>query len=227
MNLIWTALAKGHRFSALQYSRKTSPSEYVESREFVRIIDTIIPYGDNLLRSFHIEEYTKVILMSVLRERALQFDPLNTYEKSILQFPDPGVSNTDAPMDIKHEVDRNAFRDLGNGILETMCTVIPGPKLFTTEFGTQNFTMTNGLSSRIEVYPGFNLRLSGTLPGATFSFGVTYIATPRVVYTRIINLPDDNIQWVDGELRDIWNTDVDWVNRIAALALNAAEGSIR
>jgi len=225
INLTWTVLTKGKIWTIPEYGRRSEPFFYERNREMEPILDLFIPFRDNLLQSFYSEEMLDLLLSSDLRTRTLEFDPVNTYERSTMQFPEPGF-DTDSPVTIVPLVGPTAFTDFGDGILRLICNVVVATPSITTRFGTQNFTMTNNLSSIITLTPGFDIRFQGALPGGDFSFFVEFTADPRVDWEALL-IQADNGNWnfEDPELREMYKEDAFWNNRLAALLLNAVENS--
>jgi hypothetical protein len=222
LNVIWSILAKGNQPSG-EFSRRAPSGIYKQTETYTPVIDSLVPFGDNLLRSFRIEQLVQLVLSSDLRDRALELDPVNTYEKCALTFPAPSSTATPTEMDIlffEEAVEQT------EGFLNVHCTVNPTFMTLTTEFGVETFSHTNNLSSLIDVAPGKTIRLQGTLPVSPFSFVITYIAETKTDWPAVIaTLESQSYQFTDVTLRRIFSEDINWVNRVSAIVLLAAENS--
>jgi hypothetical protein len=228
INKIWAALSKGALQRQLYQWRRSSTQKYIEGSEQEQVIDVLVPFGDILLRSFSIDELIKLLLVSDLRQQALDFDPINTYEKSTMERPEPGSTHDSDDIDVFFMTDPDAFLVQGQGDLIVECVVDPTVGTFTTDFGVEDFTVTNNLSSIITIAEGFSLRLQGAQPVSQYSFKIRYVADPRIDWEHLIwSLSQLNIKWTSEELRETWETDFNWINRVSAVVLNAARGSIR
>jgi hypothetical protein len=201
-------------------------SIYEATAEYTPVIDLLVPFGDNLFRSFRIEQLTQLLLRSDLRDRALESDPINTYEKAVIDFPGPAQFATDAPMDIVFINNPAIIRQAEEGTTTVNCEVDPVAKTLTTEFGVQSFTHADNLTSSIPIIPGRDIRLQGPLPALTFTFILSYVNPVGTDWPRLVQRVDSgNYQFQDAELRRIFQEDINWVNRVSAIVLLAVENS--
>jgi len=230
LNKIWSILAKGTILTPSTYNRKVDQDAYLQNVDVLGVLNILIPYGDILYRSFHIEDCTHLLLISDIREQALTFDPINTYEKSTLIYPTPGeFVDTLSSGRVEFFTDPGAQQALGEGDIQIKCDVDPVAFTLTTKDGVFDYILSNNQSSEIELRTGLKIRLYGTLPVGDFSFTVSYIDKPFIEWGTILsNLETlDDLGWQDESLKEIWDTDVNWVNRIAAVALNTIQESAR
>jgi hypothetical protein len=225
LNKTWAIITRGKTWTVPRYGRRTGDNIYKENPDMVPILDLFVPYRDNLLQSHYTNQCIELIQGSIVSDRFEAFDTLNTYTKAPLQYPTPGVVE-DSPIKVISTVAEDAFTNYGDGILRLNCDVIVGTPSITTRLGTQTFTMTNGLSSVITLLDGFDIRFNQPLPGGDFSFTIEFTAEPNVDWQRILELAESQ-KWSipDADLRNIYNQDAFWNNRLAALLLNAVENS--
>jgi hypothetical protein len=230
LNKIWSILARGEFLTPYPYNRKVTQEAYLRNNDVDGLISILVPYGDKLYRTFHIEECVQLLLMSELRERALEFDPINTYEKSNMVYPTAGEFVDELGSGrVQFFTDEGALRALGTGDVQIECEVDSGAMTLTTLDGVFDYTLTNNQSSEIELRTGLKIRLYGPLPGGTFSFTVSYIDDTFVEWGTILQNIENlkTIPWQDGDLKEVWDKDIYWVNRMAAIILNAVEFSER
>lgn len=226
LNKIWAILSKGDVITAQDYARRVDADIYNTSSPVEDVIDMLVPYSDTLLRSHYIEQLTQLVLMSSVRERALNFDPLNTYEKAKLVNPTPGETTDLEDPTVVFLTQEGAHETQGQGILDVTCTVDPVSSTFTTIYDSSTFTVTNNLTSPLIILDGFVIRLSGDLPASTFSFNVRYVADPNVDWERITEITlRRSYTWTDPSLKEIWDTSPVWVDRLGALILSTVEQS--
>lgn len=223
INTIWSVLSKGRPIADPRISRGITIEAYDATKGGQDpVLPVLVPYADQLLRAYHIEEFTGVVLRSVVRDQALTVDPVNTYEKTQLQWPAAGVRTQDLVSGLQSQFteDTEVLRQNGTGTFDFGCVVDPAGT-FRSPYGVCSFTITNGLSTPIPILPGLSLQLFGTWPLTSFMFQV-FVVLPVLVdwsgiLTRIGSL---QIQWLDPTLKSIWVTDPVWSNRVAAVALN-------
>ena len=228
INKIWAALSKGVLQRDLTQWRRSSTQKYIEDNAQVQVIDVLVPFGDTLLRGFYIDELIRLLLVSDLRQQALDFDPVNTYEKCNMQRPLPGSTHDSPDIDVAFMTSPSGFLAQGQGDLLVECVVDPTLGTFTTDFGVEDFTVANNLSSIINIAKGFSIRLSGAQPVSQYSFNIRYVVDPRVNWEHLLwSLAQLDITWTSEDLRQTWEEDFNWINRVSAVVLNAARGSIR
>jgi hypothetical protein len=228
INIIWSILAQGEDYDPITMSRKASFRLFLPTTKYLDTLNILVPYKDQYLRSFQVEQVTKLIFRSVLRDRAAAYDPVNSYEKSTLAFPEPGDFHSDLPtgVRIKFLTSQDTLAEVGQVIYN--CTVDPVGGTFTTAAGVRTFTVTNNLSSVITIENGFKLRLQGDLGVVPFSFDIWYVANPQVNWPGILAaLSRETHVWMDDELKKTYDEDPFWINKIAAVALHAVENSHR
>jgi hypothetical protein len=228
LNKIWSILAKGKILTPSAYNRKVNPDIYSRNQAVEGVINTLVPYIDNLYRPVHIEECVQLLLMSDLRDRALAFDPINTYEKTKMLYPTPGeFDNLSPSARIRYFTDPGALLALGTGDIQIDCTYDGTGLDITTKDGVFPFIISNNQSSVVELKEGLKFRMYGPFSAGTSSFSITYVDSPRIEWGTILtNLEAlGSLSWQDSELRQVWDTDINWINRVAAVILNAVEHS--
>jgi len=225
VNLVWSVLAKGRELP-LSFSRKTS-SVFKQTDDFTPIIDLLVPFGDNLFASFRIEQLVKLLLISDFRGRALELDTVNTYDKTVLSFPEPSATATPTPVDVLFFDDVEKLAEETEGIVSVDVDVDPGALSVTVEGETTLFTYVNNLSSLIKIRPARDIRLQGDLPALPFSFTVTYVAEPLIDWNEILERVNSrDYVFPDPDLRNVFREDPSWINHISSVIMNAVEGSI-
>lgn len=230
INTIWGVLMQGVQHDPQEISRKVARAVFDENTQYLATLNVLVPYKDQILRSFQVEQLVRLLLASTLRGRALALDPINTYEKSTLMFPEPGSLNTALPgtSRLVHMTSPSAFEDYGNGQVVFSCAVNPAAGTFTSVDGVQSFTVSNNLSSIITVTGGFQIRFQGALGGAPFTFDLAYTADPTMRWMRLLaNIKAMEHIWLDEDLRNIYVEDVYWQNQIAAVIMNSVENAIQ
>lgn len=230
INIIWSILMQGKMYDSQEISRKTTSGIFNEDTKYITTLNALVPYTDQILRSFQVEQLVHLVLVSSLRERALQLDPVNTYEKTSLMFPPPGTINSDLPNNtrVMPIMSPDAFDDYGSGQVVFKCSVNPATSTFSTVHGLHTFTMSGNLSSLIPITGGFWIRFKGDIGSNPFTFELAYIAEPVMNWLRVWStISNMSHKWTDSELKDIYTTDLYWQNRLSAVILSAVENSIK
>jgi hypothetical protein len=232
INASWTALSKADflLWQTAPYVRKTTPKLFKFNGPGYKV-DALIPFGDNLLRAYQIEQVIQLVLASPLRDRLLEDDALNTYEKANLTYPRPGfVIDDGLPTGVRPvtEFNEESFVELGNG--EPIFKVEVDPNTLTATINdstVDTFTYANNLTSDITLAPGFVVRLQGNIGVSTFTFYINFTANPKVDWRgTLARLERTTWRWEDPDLRDIAEQDPLWTNRIAAYAVSAIEDNL-
>ena len=229
LNRTWGILAKEQESSNLQFYRKFSENVYSPERSLVRILDILVPYAkyDDLGRGHRIDSLISILLRSTLRDRVLDFDPLNTYEKAKLSFPEQGVIDTDFGISINlgtFDPNFGFFRVWGEAVAGV---VSYDPSSNNAGTPNQNYVITNSLSNKITILesnPHFNFQFTEDPNG---SFGFTVVGNPTVDFSGILQAMEfirieDQIE--DKELRDTFTREDNWVDRLAAIIIYVVEG---
>lgn len=233
INAAWTALSKADflLWQTAPYVRRTTPKLFKFNGPGYKV-DALVPFGDNLLRSFQIEQLIQLVLRSCLRERLLEGDALNTYEKANLEYPLPGTYwNAD---DLPATTRLNAFStpqsflQAGKGDITFNCTVDPGALTCTVDnTRVETFTYANNLTSRIELLPGFEIQFKGDIGGSPFTFLVNFVTDPAVNWRETLARAQNvSWRWNDPELREIAEQDPLWTNKLAAYVVSAIEDNL-
>jgi hypothetical protein len=228
INKAWTILAKGKPRPSEIWHRLVNPVSYKDPNQVLSIINTLVPYEDNLFRSFQIDQLIKLVLQSEVRDRFLEFDDFNTYQQVNLLFPEAGEFTDATGVRFVFLTEEDAHENLGQGLVKFDCELDPSAKTLTTQFDTHTYTITNNLSSPIELAEGFVIRLQGAQPSVTQFFQIEYVAKLSVDWVSLLNtLENSNLNLKDDELRTIWNEDPSWINRISAVVQYAVENAFR
>jgi hypothetical protein len=229
LNRTWGILTKERASANLQYYRKFSENVYSSDRRLDRILDILVPYAgyDDLGRGHRVDALLNVLLRSVLRDRTLAFDPLNTYEKAKLSFPEQGVLDADFGISINlgtFDPNFGFFRVWGEAVGGI---VSYNPASNNGGTPDQNYVITNNLSNKIlilEQEPHFNFQFTEDPNG---NFGFTVVGNPTVDFSGILQAMEaiqieNDIE--DKELRDIFTKEDNWVDRMAAIITYVVEG---
>jgi hypothetical protein len=227
VNKIWTILAKGKEVSLSAFGRKVSSNLYIASDTYIEMLDVLVPYNDNLLRAFRIEQLVQLLLLSSWRTQTLELDPINTYERATLTWPTAGGFYSSSPMTILMTSIPAAFVTKGTGIIETTCIINPAGTI-TYDGGTSKiFSYSNNLSSVVELYDGITIRLQGPLPVSSFSVNLTWVTELSTDWMGLLNnLTNLNLQWADADLRNCWDQSPLWAERLSAAVLSVAKGHL-
>jgi hypothetical protein len=216
INRIWSTLNRGLTPTS-PYSRKLSAG-YSSTQPNQRVLDVLVPPSLPVLEyHFRIERLVQALLRSVLRERALAFDPVNTYEKVTLGYPEPGFATSAV---------YPAF--FGGGVTEGLsftaeCILNPAGT-FTVDGETQTFTITDGLTSVLTLPQSKTVRFRDIAVGDVFQISFIPQLTAPLPWL-VQRLESVEIVWPDAALRQIWQQDWYWLNRLSAAVLAVAEAA--
>jgi len=225
INRIWSILAAGAPIIEEGYARKVASSAFNIETSFRDDLGLLVPFNDRLFRAYAIEQVTQTLFLSTLKDRALAFDPFNTYEKAVLQYPAAGAFDN-SPVEVVHIVLPTAFTDAGQGILQIECSVDPTAKTVTTRFGVSTYTVSNNLSTPVQLFPGFSIIFQGLIPLTPFSFTAEYVSTVSYDWVGTMKkISNKNVQWLDPDIRAIFDNSLNWIDKFSAFALNAIQGS--
>jgi hypothetical protein len=234
INVAWTILSKAdiYMWETAPYVRRTTPPVFaIGDGGPTYKIDVLIPFGDNLLRAYHIEELIQLVLKSPLRDRLLALDPVNTYEKANLEYPVPGdYVGEVVPEGVRvvSNIARDAFTNLGNGSPIFKCAVDPvGGTVTVDDNLIIAFTAANNLTSEIEIAPGFVIQFQGPLGVTPFTFSINFVTDPRVDWRATLNRARMTPwNWQDIDLRNIAEQDPLWTNQLSAYVMAAIEDNM-
>ena len=227
INKIWSALTMGKTFPTGAYTRKTDPTPYREPTGTVlRTLRMLSPYRDELFQSFRVDQLVQLLMRSPFSPQARVLDPINTYQRAHLVFPEVGEVPHGVPSGLRvvFQTEQSTLLARGNGTPVFHYTVDVGAKTVTYLGDTEPFTFVNGLSSHIVFIPGLSFRFSGALPGGDFSMTHEYVARTSMDWQTLLLQADAmDHNWENRELFDTWRSDVDWSRRLSALILSTAE----
>jgi len=230
INTTWSVLSRSNSNGNLCWSRRVDPLAFdFDQDEGQAMLSALIPHNDDNLRSLYIEEIVQMLLRSPQRQRILDADPVNTYEKSRLQFPPPGSAYTfqQEPTEMRLYVagDDAVLLGSGRGFVAVTCEVNPNTNTLTHSFGEEEFTIDGNLSSEISLVPGLSIRLQSDFATAlNYLLKLTYSVNSRVDWTQMLARAESvDAVWRDPQLREIWEKDPLWTNRLAAFATATVE----
>jgi len=86
MNLIWTAWTAGDTLPPTPVLRATDPSRYIGGRKQTSMIRGLVPFSTPEDRGAFVDALTSAVLTGPLRDKALEFDPVNSYEVVPIRF---------------------------------------------------------------------------------------------------------------------------------------------
>jgi hypothetical protein len=198
---------------------------YVPNIEYSDIFDCLFGGLDSIQTQFHIEQYTQLVLQSILKDEALAFDPINTYTKTRPVYPEAGFfNNAPDPIKVYYKAGPNPMNYLHQ---VTIDVTTPSAKI--DDLTPQPFTYTGNLSTYIDLPNGDQIRIGGELPVSNFTFTVQNNAPLRVDYKKRIYLVmrKSPLPWEEAELRQIYVNEVNWVDTMAAVILQLAKANIR
>ena len=219
INKIWTILNRGDTPTS-PYGRKMTPQLFANDWPNQRALDILVPFSAPVLdQHFRIEQLVQGLLKSSVREQALAYDTLTTYEKASITYPEPGfvsgsVYSTSFPSDVS---DEESF--------SVNCILDPVAQTFQVEQDDpQTFTITGQLTSKLELPQDKFVQFRGPFVG-TDRFLISYNPYLKVPWMEIATrLEFIDIDWSDKDLRDVWLNDHLWLNRVSAVVLQIAQG---
>ena len=159
INKIWTILNRGEAPTS-PYSRKLTPYLYQSSWPNQRALDLLVPVSVPVLEQhFRIEQLVQGILKSSVASKAALLDPLNTYKKATITYPEAGFSD-DSIYDTFYP------SSVGDGeSFSVQCTINPGAGTFTVDGTAQTFTVTNNITSALTLPSDKKMQLRGPFIG--------------------------------------------------------------
>jgi len=230
INQIWSVLSKGKPYAEATYSRKVDRTAFTdESSEAVQMLDLLCPFSDDLLRAYRVSELLDLVLRSPFADRVLQLDPINTYDKTSLIFPDPGVSVeiTAQPTALRLFVfsDDTQFLAEGRSSVVVSCTVDTTTNTVSSEWNTSTYSVTGSLSSYVTIYPGIRVRMQSDFASASpYTFTAAKTVVPTTDYSELLSAAEASRPvWSDPTLEETWRFDPLWSNRLAAFVVSAVE----
>jgi hypothetical protein len=224
LNKIWSVLAQGELYIGLT-ARKMDETWYDGDIKYMEIYNCLFGGLDPLQKQFHIEQYVQLIHSSILKDYAESIDPINTYNKSKLIFPEAGFFDN-APDPISVTVSKGTNPTNYN---HTVSVDVSAPSVTIDGGDVQNITYTGNLSSYIDLPNGDRIRLSGTMPGADYSFQIENRVELRVDYRKRLALLQgkEPLPWENADLRNVYINEISWVDRLAAVLLQVYEANLR
>jgi hypothetical protein len=230
-NVLWSILASGNDGGQPSFCRYIDIYNLEIMKPDPGIIDVLVPFSDPLLRAKYVEGLTQLVLKSSLRERALALDPVNTYEKATLSWPDAGAFYQATPsgeLTITTQAEDEKLLEAGRGFVQTGLQINTGLRTLACSFGEFSYTMSGGLSSHLPLLPGLTLRLRFSTVSPAYSVDYSYVADAKVDWVATLaRAKASEPEWDDPLLRDIWENDPIWTNRLAAFVLSAVEARLR
>lgn len=219
INKIWSILGQGELYTGPS-ARKMNPALYSPNIDFIEVFEILFGGLDSLEIQFYIEQYVQLVFKSIIKDTALDFDPINTYSKTVLQYAPVGfVSNAD---DFGLVVYWYEGPDPANYLL---VAEIDGTVLTISFNGgdTQTFTYVNNLSSVITLPNNDTIRIGGELSPLTLPMTLqNYIPLQVDWEKRFSLLNTKRLPWTDPDLKNIYTNEINWVDRLSAVILQAA-----
>jgi hypothetical protein len=219
LNISWSVLVRGCP-NGLAQCRRTTPVAFKEDPAWKAVLDTLVPDYQTVAGFFQVEQLLRLVLGSRQRERLLAFDPINTYEKATLTFPEPGFAHT-CPLPL-------FFTDRGrrDKAFAYSCTLVPGSLQWSTPAQTVNYTVTDGLTSFLPLSYEKEIRLRGPFPEPLYQFDVAYTPVLVLELDELMGrLQALTIPWQDTELARVWREDFSWTEQMAALVMAVIEAN--
>lgn len=216
INRIWTILNRGITPTS-PYSRKLTPNLYTAEWPNQQALDILVPFSMPVLeRHFRIEQLVQGVLKSSVAERARAFDVLNTYEKAEITYPEAGFFDDSI-------YEGFYIGDEGESF-SIYCELDPAALTFTVDGIVQSFTITNNLTSALQLSADAQVRFRGPFSGLD-RFTISYTPFLKVPWQSLLQQLDIvDMVWSDKDLRTVWLEDYFWLNRISAVVLMVAEG---
>lgn len=228
-NQIYSILSRGLPYGNPDFSRFVQETAYAYENEAGRdMLAALTPYNDDMLRAVCAERLTQFLWASDLRERAADLDPNNSYDKAAMQFPEPGseiieISVTD-PFTITVVADEDVLLDRGDGRFELECVVDSLAQNLTYNSQVFSYTVTNGLSSKIGIIPGLDIKIRSDFAAAQYVFIIRHTLPASLDWSMIRRRTELTTPvWTDPSLALIWNQDPRWDQRLAAYVMSTVE----
>jgi len=228
-NRIYSILSKGLPYGNSEFSRFVQENAYAyENDEGRDMIEALTPYSDEYLRAVYAEYLTQFLWNSEQGDRARTFDPDNSYETAFPLFGAPGEyiipTTVPDPFSVDIVVDYDVLRERGQGRVDLLCVVDSSAGTLTYRDTVFNYTVTNGMSSKIGIVPGLSIRMRSDFAS------LFYIFTIRATLPAALdwNFLRDRVSktrpvWTDPSLARIWEEDPRWDQRLAAYVMSAVE----
>jgi len=219
LNVAWSVLARG-QLSGLAQCRRVTPAAYKADTAWTAVLNTLAPDYRTAAGCFRIEQLVRLVLRSRQRERLLALDPVNTYEKVELIFPEPGFAHT-CPLPLFF-ADNNR-QDVA---FAYSCELLPLALQWTTPEGFTQYTVTDGLTSSLPLSYGKTLKLRGPFVEPVYRFDVVYTPVLEMPWKALREqLRGLHIPWRDTSLRTIWQDDFSWAEQLAAVIQETIEAN--
>lgn len=196
----------------------------------VPMLDALVPSGDALLRAYGIDDLIQLVLHSGLQPDLLRIDPVNTYDIALPAVVPGGsvVLDTADSLQFWFRGDDDLLRRADRGEITSKVMVNMITHAVFHDFGYQNFTMPDGLSTAVTIVDGLDITFSQRIPAAVHQGLLRYTVSPATdwmaVLTRISRVEP---VWSSAGLQQIYETDPLWTNRVAAFTLSAVETQYR
>lgn len=221
INKIWSILGQGETYSG-PAARKMDAALYSPNIDFSEVFNCLFGGLDTLETQFYIEQYVQLVLKSIVKDTALDFDPINTYSKTVLQY---------APVGFVDNYPERVYYFEGDDPMNYLNTAsVDGTGLtITINDGTpQAFTYNNDLSSRIVLPNNDEIQLGGELDSGVVTFTMQNFIQLQVDWEkRFALLGLKRLPWTDADLRNVYVNEINWVDRLSAVILQAAIASTK
>ena len=228
-NRIYSIFSRGLPYGDPSFGRFVQENAYDYSQTSgAAMLAALVPYNDQFLRAVYAEHLTQFLWRSNLRDRAEEMDPVNSYEKATVQFPEPGSEIIDVgitdPFDVHVTADVDTLLERGDGRFELACLVDSGAQTLTYNNQVFSYTVSNGLSSKIGIIPGLSVKLRSDFAAPTYSFILRYTLPARLDWNALReSVGKTKPVWTDPVLALIWEEDPRWDQKLAAYVMSAVE----
>lgn len=229
-NRIYSIFSRGLPYGNSCYSRFVDQTAYkYENTEGQAMLSALVPYNnDEYLRAVYAEHLTQFLWNSQMRPRAVQLDPYNGYDKANMLFPAPGSEvikpSVIEPFEVIIVSNPEVLAGRGNGRFEMACVVNAVSNTLTYAGDSFSFTITNGLSSKIGLIPGMDLRIRSDFANTEYVFTIRHTLPERVIWDMIRDrVGKAKPVWTDPSLALIWEEDSRWDQRLAAYMMSTVE----
>jgi hypothetical protein len=225
LNKSWAVLVREKTGGSSDYYRKFDNNVYKENLTYDRVLDVLMPYApdDHVGRARGAENLVQLVLRSRLADSLRAYDDLNTYEKAELSFPEPGTIEVYGnPIHVNYQPSNSNFGCLTVQGTATGGVVSYAPSSSNASDPDAGYVVLNGKSNDLPIFssdPKFFYNFIED-PNGSFSFKV--FGEPVTDYHKLLeDLESFKVSNIfnDADLKDIYNNEDNWVDRLASVVL--------
>jgi len=222
INQAWSLLSRRVQEDS---GRRVTVGKFQEDVRGEFLHTLLVPAPDAVFSARCTEQLIQAVLESSLRGSLLEQDPLNTYAYPVLYMSDNSYSVSN-PSSLTVTILNENYgpaewgkRNFSIKILSSLMRAeISSPGLPTT---IESFTITDRLSSKIELYDKLFLRLFGTLPSGDFMLSAVYNQKfNRSLSDILSDVSNVTIPWKEESLASLYRNTHSPVEKTAALTMN-------